>query len=1210
LGGQDHNDIREIAAAAGAAEKIAPPPDRLEMARNAGTASAATQEPGDVPSLTPALAGATSLKNAVAMAERAGRGQAPVELAVRDAVGPDAFARAQATVDANPDMPRVLARSIIAQPRALNAEENHALLYDRMRLSNNHRDVTAQLGDAIASGNDEAAATLRQQQAHLEDAIDANDQAARHAGREWGLGGLARQAIVRQDYSFDNLLQRARVANEGKAVPAEVRSRLQDLSAQLEAAQQRIAEHEEAAKNAAADAAVRHMGMQLRSARRGASKAALQTEWDGLSKQFRILAGRASANPVFDPEMLAVLSHMARNRVQVLGTNAAEVVDHIYNAVKDHIDGVTPRDIRDAISGYGKTAQPSADELAKQFSEVKAQLRLTSALEDAQSGQRPLKSGFQHAAPSDQVMAMRRQVQDAMRANGIDPRATIDPETQMQTALDGVKTRLSRQIDALNRQIATGEKASPRNPIQYDQEALNLRVERDRLKSIVDAAGSDDGMAVGRVKAAEDATKRAIADLESRIANKDLEPRRQTVSPWSPKLSDLKQRLGSLQDELTNLRDATKPPKDPDAIRLAALKTRLNSRAAEIQSQLSTGNFDPRPRPAPIAMDPEANQLRANVEALRRQADTEIARQRLAARTAPQRATDFLVKWRRAALLSNIPTTLKLASAGLERTALTPAEDFLGALWSHVPGVHSIAEKAPVEGGGFNTKAQVSALGQLFNPDTYRDAARAAKTGSGELDLLYGKPHPPSAGGLEGAMDFFGNIHAALKTPTKRAAFQRALQQIADYEGAHGADLSDPQVQAQIGGRAYVEANRSIFLNDNVLTDVYRNGLGYLRGSGHPNVARALEFALPIVRVPTNYAAEGLSYTAGGVKAATRITRQIFGEGLRNMKPEDADYIMRNLKKQTLGAALLTIGYMNADQIGGYYSEGDKREQGDVKPGGVRILGLDVPRFMMHTPALEALQVGATIRRAMDAYGAQGKSGGLNAGLLRSGAGVAREVPFVDTAMTAADAIARPESKGRALVGGLMRDTLVPPDVQRLARIQDQAQPPTVEQRVSQQLGVSQPDAIKRKPQSIADEIKMGIPGLRQTVPETNRGTVSRFGLNAWGEADNAPPNKYDAELQRVGVKHIDFPDQKVKDPTHDSRIKLSPAEYKSYIAASGQQSKTLLDEAMADPGYQQSPQETQQKVLEHMIRTAREIAKMQVLAGRHPQWNMPGAQP
>ena len=338
------------------------------------------------------------------------------------------------------------------------------------------------------------------------------------------------------------------------------------------------------------------------------------------------------------------------------------------------------------------------------------------------------------------------------------------------------------------------------------------------------------------------------------------------------------------------------------------------------------------------------------------------------------------------------------------------------------------------------------------------------KTGKGELDLLYGKNNglPPDA------MNFFGRLHGSFKTVPKRAEFYRSIIKRTEHAEKMGIDTSDPMVEAKIAAEAYVDATRAIFMNDNAMTTAYRILLRYAenKGKGGQAAAATMKTLLPIVKVPANFVAESTSYAIGGAKALGKV---IADGGTKNLTPEGADYVMRALKKQGIGAGLMAIGYLNADDIGGYYQQSDSRKPGDLKPGDLVLFGVKVPHFMLHTPALECLQIGATLARTQRMYATKHKGDPLaaaGAGALASTRGMVEQVPFLEQPVRSLEALRNPESATK-YTGELAKSLIVPPDVQNIANYMDKQGDVT----------------IPRKQDSITDYIQSGIPGAREALP-------------------------------------------------------------------------------------------------------------------------------
>jgi hypothetical protein len=220
-----------------------------------------------------------------------------------------------------------------------------------------------------------------------------------------------------------------------------------------------------------------------------------------------------------------------------------------------------------------------------------------------------------------------------------------------------------------------------------------------------------------------------------------------------------------------------------------------------------------------------------------------------------------------------------------------------------------------------------------------------------------------------------------------------------------------------------------------------------------------------------------MQYSVGTITGSARLANA-FRRGIDTLKPEEKDLIARDLKKGLVGDAVMLLGYLNADKIGGYYQPGQKRAEGDVKFGQVRVFGVNIPTYLIHNPLLEQAQIGATIKRVAESKLRKKDTGpqGIPAGVLAAGLGVTQEIPFVRETMETAKAF-DPRTRG-AFVGELTKSLVVPQAVQWAAL----------------QLDKRDGDPVKRKADSIIEHIETGIPGLREKVPEkAQKGAVQPF---------------------------------------------------------------------------------------------------------------------
>ena len=186
------------------------------------------------------------------------------------------------------------------------------------------------------------------------------------------------------------------------------------------------------------------------------------------------------------------------------------------------IDGIDERQVRDAITDYGKTSKLSKADIDVKIRSLKRIGKLISAWEDARSKKRPLRSGRERDALSQKERLLKKQINEAMKDI---PQTNEELENQWKTSLDSIKQRLKNRIEDLNKQIETGEKVEKRPPARLDAEAMAMKDEIERLKSIIKSIESKNELSnEQRVEMATRAIENSIAEYERRISEKDFTP--------------------------------------------------------------------------------------------------------------------------------------------------------------------------------------------------------------------------------------------------------------------------------------------------------------------------------------------------------------------------------------------------------------------------------------------------------------------------------------------------------------------------------------------------------------------------------------------------------------------------------------------------------------------------------------------------------------
>ena len=444
----------------------------------------------------------TGIKNAETNADLAARGdkrawsRSPVEEELRRG-DQEVFDKAEQKMKDEPSYGKSLAEDIANKPRALTAEEVHALTIHKMRLMNEETRLLSEKNAAEKAGDTAQVEQLGKQLESVTNDLNAVYEASRLSGYESGLGFRARQMMIKEDYSLARTLARMKEKNKGKDITPEQTKQIEELTRQLNDATKKLSDYEESASKKQAEKQVnkikRDVDASDRKAKRKETKEALDAKFEDLSVQLKKVVGGISANPFVNPKATALVAKMAENRIRSGIVDVDALVDNIHEKVKDVMEGVTKRDVRDAISGYGKTGTMTKDNVTAAIAEAKKQMKLISALEDATAGKEPFKKVTEKTLISDQVKELQKKVKQAMKDSGLrEEKAPKEkqPRTSEQieaSRLKAYKTRLTNRIAEMENQLETGNfKKEKRAAIELDQEAMDLKEKQERLKTDIE----------------------------------------------------------------------------------------------------------------------------------------------------------------------------------------------------------------------------------------------------------------------------------------------------------------------------------------------------------------------------------------------------------------------------------------------------------------------------------------------------------------------------------------------------------------------------------------------------------------------------------------------------------------------------------------------------------------------------------------------------
>lgn len=219
----------------------------------------------------------------------------------------------------------------------------------------------------------------------------------------------------------------------------------------------------------------------------------------------------------------------------------------VLDIVNEDYPNVTLREVRDAITGYGKTRNLNKDEVSKQLSKAKRIGRIISALEDIKEKKRPLKSGAQRERMDAEERSKLKELREAMKEL---PEDLEENERQLKTALESEKQRLRNKIEDLQREIDKREqvKRSPKVR-KSDSELEKLKEERDKLKEKHDSIFKNEAFRnKKRLEIAKRNAAKKINDLQNRLRTRDFSKKKTPPRVSDSELTKLKAEVLRVQE--------------------------------------------------------------------------------------------------------------------------------------------------------------------------------------------------------------------------------------------------------------------------------------------------------------------------------------------------------------------------------------------------------------------------------------------------------------------------------------------------------------------------------------------------------------------------------------------------------------------------------------------------------------------------------------
>jgi hypothetical protein len=191
-------------------------------------------------------------------------------------------------------------------------------------------------------------------------------------------------------------------------------------------------------------------------------------------------AVRAQVEGVFSEETpgeIQIPSGTIRSLVESGIDNMDDLVAAVKALMSDKYPNATDREIRDAITGYGKEVTKTSDDIQAEINGLKRVGKLTSKIEDLQAGIASETDPKKKAKKTQEEKDLIKQVDNLLESSGI----------KNARRLDQAKQRAAKRIEELQERLNTGNfsKKNP-TPLVEDEELAKLRVQKQNLQDEFD----------------------------------------------------------------------------------------------------------------------------------------------------------------------------------------------------------------------------------------------------------------------------------------------------------------------------------------------------------------------------------------------------------------------------------------------------------------------------------------------------------------------------------------------------------------------------------------------------------------------------------------------------------------------------------------------------------------------------------------------------
>jgi hypothetical protein len=1119
----------------------------------------------------------TGIKNRIVDTEREAAGKAPINTATGKPLEQQ-FNETKAKIDKG-EIPvehiRDLSHAIATGNKDFVSnlslrEMQHALLHDKNTLKVEGRDIYDKLIEAQKTKDEAAIANLKFKQAQNDILMEENNLATKKTGTELSFAFAARKLEIKDDYSLAELTRKYKAAGDGNITP-EVKDRLRELSQKIEEKDATLTIMENAAKEA--DAEIENLKkineelkaskgkeksqnkafddlkketFEKRKAGRTRAKVEIEKERNVIKQNIKATwkqysKGQLNAGIPLPVEMIPDLVKLAKTYIEDGIVTLSGVIDKVHEDVSEYIDGIDKTTIRDAITGYGKIKKTNDDPIDKTFRDLTAQGRLVSSIEMANEGQPPLRSGQQRDKPTAEQRRLNKELNKAIKDNNIQ---VTNPEQQLKTSLDAVKTRFNNEIEELTNAIADNEKiVRDKSGIQYDEEANKLKAERDAKKQeYEDIFGKNELTDEERIDRSAKSIERSIEKLKEKINTKDFS-KEVSKTPESERLTKLSEQKKELSKEFNDLMEAEG---ELYKRKLEALKKNVAKRTDYLNEIKRTGNLDRfiaervRKKTTP---DAELIKARAIRENLKHEVDGMLKQREFNNLSSFQKGLHWGNRLAKGVLISNPVTLAKIAGSVMWRGAYkAPTEVIKYGLSKALPGLAKGAHTEAIRTRKDLADHLITYYTTLFSKENMQGFKFAFKNHETSEGLAFGKEHynepipkikvtnvktaiQASFFKTLEVLDKNASAHGALKSLVSKPefeAYRKTILRNLISEGVTPEEMGQPTLMEAANQLAFQKSLRAKFMQENIATGLQKKVEGLLREQfKRPDIAEVISGVLPLTKIASNYIAEGITKlpVVGLAKDVNKVFAYAMGNGSKLTETQKST-LLRTLTFQGVGMFTYALGFMMHNHfLPSYNSSANKyakKKQEDDQDSAGEVLF----HTFSHSPDALIMQAGAAHAWVWDKYKEEHPEEAdmgqfiLNSGLAakENTYNVLSSSPYLQTDKTVVQPLLTGRGIGKAAANFVKSRTPFATSLEEVA----QGKIP-----VLNKLGIKSGHEEKIKPSEIGvfpktfmDNIGMGVPGWRDKI-------VNRLFEKEHSPKHRNPPDLHKQELIRQKMEEL-----------------------------------------------------------------------------------------